>query len=77
MKTLPPRDPEPFTHFLREGKYAAEVLITHHYDTDWSPTIDVKDVEKLECVRLALQRGDIAAAAKEAKVFELLPLAGG
>lgn len=62
---------------IQEGKYAANVEITFHYGgTAWDPTIDAQDIEKLERVRLALRRGDVAAAAKEAKVFELLPLAG-
>jgi hypothetical protein len=33
------------------------------------------DAGKIEKVRLALRRGDVKAAAKLARVFELLPLA--
>jgi hypothetical protein len=52
------------------------VEITHHYDgSGWEPTIDVEDVRKLERVRAALRAGDVAAASREAKVFELVPLA--
>ena len=76
MTTLPEREPRTVTQIIHEGKFAAEVLITHHYDLDWSPSIAPTDIEKLERVRLALRRGDVKAAAKEAKVFELLPLAG-
>lgn len=62
---------------IHEGKYVADVQIDLHYDdTAWSPTLMPADVQKLERVRLALRRGDIKAAAKEAKVFELLPLVG-
>ena len=63
---------------IHEGRYAAEVEVTLHYDDeiDWSPTIGPDDVEKLDRVTRALKNGDIKAAAKEAKVFELLPLAG-
>ncbi len=62
---------------IHEGKYAAEVEVTLHYGgTDWDPTLSLGDVEKLERVQLALRRGDIKAAAKEAKVYELMPLAG-
>lgn len=62
---------------VQEGRYAANVEITCHYaGTDWDPTIALPDVQKLERVQLALRQGDIAAAAKDAKVFELLPLAG-
>lgn len=63
---------------IQEGRYAANVEITLRYDDDidWSPTIGPDDIEKLDRVTRALKRGDIAAAAKEAKVFELPPLAG-
>lgn len=60
---------------IHEGKYAADVSITFHYDgSGWDPTIDSNDVEKLERVQLALRRGDIAAAAQDAKIYELLPI---
>ena len=62
---------------IHEGKYVADVQVDLHYDdTAWSPTLMPTDVQKLERVRLALRCGDIKAAAKEAKVFELMPLAG-
>ena len=63
---------------IHEGQYAAEVEVELHYDDDiaWSPTLTPSDVQKLERVRLALRRGDITAAAKEAKVYELRLLAG-
>jgi hypothetical protein len=60
---------------IHEGKYAAEVAIQLIEDeTGWSPYIAVDDVKKLDRVRLALRRGDIASAAREARVFELLPV---
>lgn len=62
---------------IHEGKYAAEVPIELHFsDESWSPTLSADDVRKLETVRLALRRGDIAEAAKHGRVFELTPLAG-
>ncbi len=63
---------------IREGNYFAEFDITLHDDqsSPWSPYVDKADVEKTDRVRLALRRGDVEAAAKDAKVFELLPLAG-
>ena len=63
---------------IHEGRYAAEVEVTLHYEDeiDWSPTIGPDDVEKLDRVTRALKKGDVAAVAKEAKVFELMPLAG-
>lgn len=69
--------PRQSTQFIHEGKYAAQVPIEVVDDeTPWSPTISVEEMRKLDRVRLALRRGDIADAAKEARIFELLPLAG-
>ncbi len=62
--------------FIHEGKYAAEVAIELHYSDDsWSPTMSLDDARKLEAVQLALQRGDIAEAAKYGRVYELTPVA--
>lgn len=63
------------TKLIREGRYAAEVEIELEYDEEtWSPTMSLEDARKLERVRLALRRGDYAAAAREAYVFELTPV---
>lgn len=62
---------------VHEGQYAAEVEVEIiSDDSPWSPIVAKEDVFKTDRVRLALRRGDVVAAAKEAKVFELLPLAG-
>jgi hypothetical protein len=62
--------------WIHEGKYAAEVDIELHYsDESWSPTMSGDDARKLEAVRLALRRGDLAEAAKNGRVFELTPVA--
>ena len=64
------------TELIHEGKYAAEVVIELHYSEEsWSPTMSLEDARKLETVRLALKRGDIAEAAKYGRVFELTPVA--
>jgi hypothetical protein len=48
------------------------VDIELEYDEEsWSPTMSLDDALKLERVRLALRSGDHAAAAREARVFEL------
>jgi hypothetical protein len=53
------------TELIREGKYAAEVSIELFYtEESWSPTMSLDDARKLETVRRALQRGDIAEASK-------------
>ncbi len=61
---------------IHEGKYAAEVAVELLYgDESWSPTMSLDDARKLDAVRLALRRGDIAEAAKHGRVFELTPVA--
>ena len=62
--------------FVHEGKYAAEIPIELiEDDTAWSPYLSPEDVHKLDTVRLALRRGDVAEAAKYGRVFELKPVA--
>jgi hypothetical protein len=62
--------------FIHEGKYAAEVAVSLiEDDSTWSPYLSPDDVLKLDTVRLALRRGDIAEAAKHGRVFELTPVA--
>jgi len=62
--------------FIHEGKYCAEVAVELiEDDTAWSPYFTPDDVRKLDAVRLALKRGDIAEAAKFGRVFELTPVA--
>ena len=62
--------------FVHEGKYAAEVAVDLiEDDTTWSPYLSPDDARKLDTVRLALRRGDIAEAAKHGRVFELTPVA--
>lgn len=61
--------------YVHEGKYVAEVDVELLEDeTDWSPYLSVGDAYKLDDVRDALRRGDIAAAAKLARVFALQPV---
>jgi hypothetical protein len=62
---------------IHEGRFAAEVSYVETDDgSPFGPTVRKEDAFKLDRVRLALRRGDLAAAAKEAKIFELMPLAG-
>ena len=61
---------------IHEGKYAAEVPVDLiEEEGGWSPYFSFEDAQKLEAVRLALRRGDLAEAAKFARVFELTPVA--
>jgi hypothetical protein len=64
------------TKLIHEGKYAAEVVVeVVEDDTAWSPYLTPGDVQKLDAVRSALKRGDLAEAARHARVFELRPIA--
>jgi hypothetical protein len=63
------------TKLIHEGKYAAEVPIELiEEDGGWSPYLSLDDARKLDAVRRALKSGDIAAASKHARVFELTPV---
>jgi hypothetical protein len=60
---------------VREGKYAAEVPVELIEESGgWSPYLSVEDAARLDAVRQALRRGDVAGAAKHGRVFELLPV---
>jgi hypothetical protein len=62
---------------IHQGRYAAEVPIELiGDDTGWSPHLSIEDATKPDTVRQALRQGDIAAAAKYGRVFELVPVAG-
>jgi hypothetical protein len=62
---------------VRVGNYAVEVpveVIIDEGEGGWSPYFSLDEAKKLEAVRLALQRGDLAEAAKYGRLFELLPI---
>ncbi len=64
------------TKHIHEGRYVAEVdVMLLVDDTDWSPYISVDDARKLDDIRDALRRGDISAASRMSRVFELHPVA--
>ncbi len=64
------------TKLIHEGKYAAEVQVELiEDDTAWSPYLSPEGVRRLDAVRLALRRGDLAEAAKHGRVYELKPVA--
>ena len=61
--------------FVHTDKYAAEVEVELIPDDGaWGPYMSREDALKLDRVRSALKRGDIAAASREARVFQLMPL---
>ena len=60
--------------YVHEGQYVAEVDVELLEDeTGWSPYLSVEDAYKLDDVRDALRRGDIEAAAKYGRIYELRP----
>jgi len=62
--------------FIHEGKYVAEVDVEIIVDdTEWSPYLSVEQAYKLDDVREALRKGDVKEASKQAKVYELHPVA--
>ena len=64
------------TKYVHEGQYVAEVDVELLEDeTDWSPYLSVEDAYKLDDVRDALRRGDIGAATKYGRIYELRPVA--
>ena len=60
---------------LHEGRYAAEIEVELIDDeAGWSPYLSAADAEKLDAVRAALRKGDVASASKYGRVFELQPV---
>ena len=62
--------------YVHEGQYVAEVDVELLEDeSSWSPYLSVEDAYKLDDVRDALRRGDLEAAAKYGRIYELRPVA--
>jgi hypothetical protein len=62
------------SQLIREGQYAAEVLIALHDDGgEWGLTVTPEDIQKLDRVRTALRAGDFKLAEQDAKVYRLVP----
>ncbi len=63
--------------YVHEGRYVAEVEVELlEDDTGWSPYLSIQDAYKLDDVRDALRRGDLASAAKFGRIYELQPVFG-
>lgn len=61
---------------VREGNLVAEVdIVLIEAEHEWAPYVSAQDVRKIDDVRLALRRGDIKAAARLARIYELKPVA--
>lgn len=65
------------TKFIHEGGFVAEVEVDVIESEDsWAPYLSLDDAHRLDEVREALRRGDIEAAARFGRVYELKLLAG-
>lgn len=63
------------TKYVHEGRYVAEVEVAlMEDDTGWSPYLSVEDAYKLDDVRDALRQGDLGAAARYGRIYELRPV---
>ena len=66
----------PTIEYVHEGRLVVEVDVTLiETDSEWSPSYDIADVRKVEAVREALLRGDLKAAARLGRVYEMTPVA--
>lgn len=61
---------------IHEGPYVAEVDVELIEDeTGWAAYLSVDDAFKLDDVRDALRNGDLQAASRYARLYELQPVA--
>ena len=61
--------------YVHEGRYVAEVEVELlEDDTGWPPYLSVADACKLDDVRDAIRQGDLKAAAKYGRIYELRPV---
>ncbi|MDP3898889.1 MAG: hypothetical protein Q8Q62_19640 [Mesorhizobium sp.] len=67
------------TKLVEENGYVAKIIVELVYEPDdhtgWGPYLSAADALKLDEVRQALRRGDIAGAARHGEVFELTKVA--
>jgi hypothetical protein len=64
-----------YTKLVREGTYAAEVDVELiDAEGGWAPYLSSADAGRLDQVREALRRGDVAEASRLGRVFRLTPL---
>lgn len=64
------------TKYVHVGKYVAEVDVDLiESDDEWAPYLSVDDACKLDDVRAMLNNGQVQAATKKARIYELTPVA--
>jgi hypothetical protein len=60
---------------IHEGRFAAEVPVELiEEEGGWSPYLSLDEANKLDAVRKALREGDVVAASKHGRIFELHPV---
>jgi hypothetical protein len=65
------------TKFVHEGAFVAEIEVDLIESEDpWAPYLSLDDANQLDEAREALRRGDVQAAARFGRVYELKLLAG-
>ena len=58
--------------YLHEGRLVVEVDVTLiETESEWSPYYSIQDVRKMEAARNALRQGDLDAARKLGRVYEM------
>ena len=61
---------------VQQGNLVAKIPVTLiHDETGWSPYLSHEDMLKLDDVREAIRRGDVAEAARFGHVFEMTQVA--
>ena len=63
------------TNLIHEGDYVAEVVVDLiEGENGWSPYLTLDDARKLDEVRQALRKEDLARARQLGRVFQLTPI---
>lgn len=64
------------TKYIHEGQYVAEVDVELiEGDDGWSPYLSLDDAYRLDDVKEAMRQGNLEAASKYGRIFELRPVA--
>jgi hypothetical protein len=63
------------SQLIHEGDYLAEVDVELiETDDAWAPYLSPQEAERLDGIRLALRKGDVASVTKIARVYRLTPV---
>ncbi len=60
---------------IRQGEYVAEIEVELNDEPEgWGPYLSLADAQRLDQVRSALSKGDLAGASQLARVYRLTPI---